>query len=89
MRFPELTQESKEQIWTALIAKTDGRGRGVTEGDITKLAKWDINGRQIKNVVRMAHSLAVTKGEEMNFEHLKMIIDALDEISSEFEKRSL
>lgn len=55
---------------------------------IEELAKRDINGRQIKNAARTAHSLAVSRGEKVRFEHLIITLDAMEEFASEFMKNS-
>ena len=47
----------------------------------------NINGRQIKNTVRTAQSLAVGKGEQVTFEHLKQTLDVMEEFNAEFEKK--
>ena len=57
-----------------------------TPEQIEDLAKRDINGRQIKNAARTAHSLAMNRDEKVGFEHLRVTLDAMDEFSREFEK---
>jgi len=88
LHFRELTQESKEQVWAAFIAKMGSSGKDITREQIKELAKRGINGRQIKNAARTAHSLAVGKGEQVNYEHLRLTLDAIDEFTREFEKRN-
>jgi len=46
----------------------------------------DINGRQIKNAARMAHSLAMSRGQKVSFKHLRITLDAMDEFTWEFNK---
>jgi len=86
LHFSELTQESKEQVWSAFIKKMGNSAKNITKEQITDLAKRGINGRQIKNAARTAHSLAAAKGEEVSYEHLRITLDALDEFTREFEK---
>jgi hypothetical protein len=62
--------------------------KDITKAQIKELAKRGINGRQIKNAARTAHSLAVGKGEQVNYEHLRLTLDAMDEFTREFEKRN-
>lgn len=53
-------------------------GKGATffkEADFDRLAKYELNGRQIKNTVRTAHALAVNKGEKLSMAHLKKVLD--------------
>lgn len=56
------------------------------EKEIRELASRDINGRQIKNAARTAHSLAVARGQKVGIEHLRVTLDAMDEFSREFER---
>lgn len=89
LAFGELSEESKEQVWAAFISKMGDAGKAVTKAQIKELAKREINGRQIKNAARTAHSLALAKGEDVTFEHLRITLDALDEFTKEFERRSV
>jgi len=88
LHFSELTQESKEQVWAAFIAKMGSSAKGITKEQIMELAKRGINGRQIKNAARTAHSLALGKGEQVDYEHLRLTLDAMDEFTREFERRN-
>ncbi|MFS2177174.1 hypothetical protein ACCC98_14670 [Rhizobium pisi] len=45
-------------------------GLTVTTEDIAKLADADLNGRQIKNVVRTAPTMAKLDGEAVTYGHL-------------------
>lgn len=47
------------------------------EEDYTSLAKFDLNGRQIKNTVRTAQALAVNKSEPLAMKHIKQVLDVL------------
>lgn len=53
---------------------------------IEDLANRDINGRQIKNAARTAHSLAMSRGQKVSFEHLRITLDAMDDFTREFNK---
>ncbi|KAG6865036.1 hypothetical protein C0991_005528 [Blastosporella zonata] len=84
LHFYELSQESKEQVWTAFIKKLRV-SHVVTPEQIKELATRNINGRQIKNAVRTAQSLAVGRGETMEYHHFVETLDAIDEFTKEFE----
>lgn len=87
LHFSELSTESKEQVWTAFIRKMGTAAEGITAEQIRDLAQRGINGRQIKNAARTAHSLALGKGEKVGYEHLRLTLDSMDEFTREFEKR--
>ncbi|RXW20918.1 hypothetical protein EST38_g4942 [Candolleomyces aberdarensis] len=84
LHFQQLSQESKEQVWAAFIKKASATD-AITEDQIKMLAERDINGRQIKNAVRTAHSLAVGRNEQVKFEHIVQTLDAMAEFNKEFE----
>ena len=73
----------------AFIAKANAAENGgkvnVTAEQVSELAKREVNGRQIKNAVRTACSLARGRGEEVGFEHLMETMDAMREFVGEFE----
>jgi SpoVK/Ycf46/Vps4 family AAA+-type ATPase len=52
------------------------------ESYISELAKYPLNGRQIRNVITTARQLATFRGKDMSYEHLKHVI----KVSSKFDK---
>lgn len=72
------------QVWKAFITKA-GAQNSVTDEQISELAKRDVNGRQIKNAVRTAHSLALGRGGQVAYAHLVETMDAMREFVGEFE----
>ena len=84
LHFHELSQSSKEQVWTAFISKV-GAQNEITKEQIASLAQRDVNGRQIKNAARTAHSLAVGRGEKVEYRHFVETLDAMREFTTEFQ----
>lgn len=82
LHFDELSQSSKEQVWTAFITKV---GANLTKEEIRYLSTRNVNGRQIKNAARTAHSLAVGRGEKVALGHFVETLDALAEFTTQFE----
>lgn len=56
--YEQLNFDSRHTVWTNLL-----KAAGITLNteDIKMLASWEINGRQIKNSIRMAQSLSLDK----------------------------
>ncbi|KAJ7260709.1 hypothetical protein C8J57DRAFT_1471691 [Mycena rebaudengoi] len=83
LHFRELSEPSKAQVWRALLAKTGAAE--VSAEQISLLAQPDENGRQIKNAVRTAHSLAVGRKVRIGFAHPAHLIadtlNAMDEFT--------
>ncbi|KAF9457884.1 hypothetical protein BDZ94DRAFT_1227214 [Collybia nuda] len=84
LHFRELTQESREQVWTAFINKL-AVSKEITAQQIKDLAVRDVNGRQIKNAVRTAHSLALSRSQPIGFSHFSETLDAMEEFTKEFQ----
>ena len=88
LHFKELSTDAKKQVWSAFLAKvgvkvggTDGR---ITEAQLKNLAERDINGRQIKNAVRTASSLALGRKEKLDYTHLLETLEVMDDFKTEF-----
>mmetsp|Transcript_21925 Transcript_21925/g.31460 ORF Transcript_21925/g.31460 Transcript_21925/m.31460 type:complete len:457 (+) Transcript_21925:33-1403(+) len=72
LRYDPLSQESRKEIWFNMMRKLDV---DVSKIDVEKLAKHNINGRQIKNTLQLAAALAHHDEIELSQEHLESTID--------------
>jgi len=72
------------QVWRAFITKAEAQD-AITDEQISELAKREVNGRQIKNAVRTADSLARATGKKVAYSHLVETMDAMREFVGEFE----
>lgn len=65
IRYPALDSPSRQRLWELFISRLPNNiGASLIEGGDLKLLDDDgLNGRQIKNIVRTAHALAISKGE--------------------------
>lgn len=81
LNFKGLSKSAKVQIWRSFLLKA---GAEPVDDRLEELAERDINGRQIKNAVRTAHSLAVSRGEKLSSVHLAETLDAMEEFAMEF-----
>jgi hypothetical protein len=54
MQYPSLTAASRRHIWNTFMSKTTG----LSDGQLDALAQVELNGRQIKNVLKTAQMLA-------------------------------
>ncbi|KAI9068195.1 P-loop containing nucleoside triphosphate hydrolase protein [Trametes sanguinea] len=84
LQFTKLSVEAKAQIWRQFLKQADADQGEFTQEVIDKLAKREVNGRQIKNVCRTATSLASTRGEKLRFAHLVSSLDAMEEFEAGF-----
>lgn len=81
IRYTDLSFESKLQIWKNFCGMVPG-GVDIDERGLERLAEHDLNGRQIKNAVKAAESLASFEGVKLDLARLLQVT----KIQSVFEK---
>ncbi|GIZ44352.1 hypothetical protein CKM354_000755200 [Cercospora kikuchii] len=81
LKYNDLTVDSRTKIWKHFLKDEDI----VDDEGCRALAQADINGRQIKNVIRTAKSLAQFKGEKLDREKLQQVITIQEEFESELD----
>ncbi len=64
-------------MWRNFIVKATQDHRPVSEQGIARLAKRDLNGRQIKNAVSCAISLARDQKKSLTVEDIEYLLDIL------------
>ncbi|PVH77056.1 P-loop containing nucleoside triphosphate hydrolase protein [Cadophora sp. DSE1049] len=73
MEYPGLDKSSRMQVWKNFLAR--GVEHEIGEGEVESLAEVEINGRQIKNVLKTGQLLACHQGVKLKYEHLKTVLD--------------
>ncbi|KAF7933321.1 hypothetical protein BELL_0129g00190 [Botrytis elliptica] len=76
MDFKDLDKNAREKIWRNFLSRGEDQGHHhqITDVEIGRLADSNINGRQIKNVLKTAKLLASHKGELLKFEHVGTVM---------------
>lgn len=77
IRYPELTFASRHQIWRQFLAQ-QRHTKPFSEDELDRLAALELNGRQIKNVLRTAHLLAEEEGCALTHAHVQGILSLRD-----------
>lgn len=82
LRYPDLDSEARRKIWIAFLKKATAGGQdrhAVSEAEIEHLSERVVNGRQIKNVVWIASSLAFgsDKKQLSGYELLVFVLDTM------------
>jgi hypothetical protein len=70
LRYPDMDQPIRTQIWTNLL-----KAAGITGLDAGSLAVNDINGRQIKNSIRLAQTIAKSENRAVLAEDVLVTMD--------------
>ena len=74
LKYDDLPVSSRIKIWKNFLSKIDG-GVDIDEGGYEERAEGKLNGRQIKNVVRTAKSLAAHKRRRLDKAQLKQVME--------------
>ena len=82
LEYPNLDAAAREAVWRGFLGRSvslnpkisGSAAHEITEEEIKDLAALDLNGRQIKNVLKTANLLACHKGEKLAFRHLRTVL---------------
>ena len=72
--FQPLLAPSRLAIWTNFFSKSAAYRVSISDTDIKDLAKWTLNGRQIKNAVQMASKWCSRENKVLNVENTENVI---------------
>jgi AAA+ superfamily predicted ATPase len=72
IRYTDLTVDSRRQIWRNFCGMVPG-GVDIDDKGLSTLAETDLNGRQIKNAIKAAESLAAFDGAKLDLKQLLQI----------------
>jgi len=89
LRLHDLPFDAKVKVWKAFLKKLNihvGQpGCIVSQEEVNTLAAREVNGREIKNAVRTANSLAFARKEELAFAHLNEVLEVMEHFAVEFD----
>ncbi|KAJ5823227.1 ATPase AAA-type core [Penicillium robsamsonii] len=71
--YKELDLESRRQVWTQFLNRSSNMAAFADE-QLNHVADLQLNGRQIKNVIKTAGLLAWSKERELRYEDLKTVL---------------
>lgn len=76
MEYKDLDKNAREKIWRNFLSRGEDteHHHQITYAEVSKLADANINGRQIKNVLKTAKLLASHRNELLKFEHVRTVM---------------
>lgn len=76
LNYTELDKTSRRQVWSRFLTRGAQNADVVqfSDADLDKLARVQLNGRQIKNVLKTAQLLASRADECLNMSHLDVVL---------------
>ncbi|KAJ4268835.1 hypothetical protein NW762_002905 [Fusarium torreyae] len=73
IHYPKLDLSSRFHIWKTFVTLGSDNS-GLSEADLEELAREELNGRQIKNVVKTARLLAANEGTGLAMSHVNTVL---------------
>ena len=75
MQYDNLRTSARKSVWMNFLnASTQNGDTGFTDGKLKSLAERQMNGREIKNVIKTAKLLASHKHEELGVGHVESVL---------------
>lgn len=73
--YHDLSNEARRQVWENFIDRAGRDKFELDEESLKKLSGFDLNGREIKNLIKSAQLLSLKSGEKVSMERLHMLAD--------------
>ncbi|KAL2004777.1 hypothetical protein VTN00DRAFT_3305 [Thermoascus crustaceus] len=73
IQYADLDVTSRRHIWSTFLGRVANKAV-FSDEELVKLAEVQLNGRQIKNILRTAHLLATDQDTELRFEHVDTVL---------------
>jgi AAA+ superfamily predicted ATPase len=80
--YQELSIESRKTVWDNFLNNST-QGHTINTTQLSELARMNMNGRQIKNILKIARLLASRKEEKLSFEHINTTLDVTQHLHNE------
>ncbi|GFG17794.1 hypothetical protein IFM61392_10224 [Aspergillus lentulus] len=73
LQYHDLDSSARQAIFRHFLAKI---GAEILEDEIRNFAEVSLNGRQIKNVIKLAHNVAMSEGVPLRADHIRSALRA-------------
>lgn len=70
--YPTLDQKARHQVWTQFL-RTQCRDAKISDEEVQELSRAEMNGREIKNLVKTAQLLAKHEDSVLTVEHFRTV----------------
>ncbi|KIK51129.1 hypothetical protein GYMLUDRAFT_208901 [Collybiopsis luxurians FD-317 M1] len=84
LKYNDLTPESRRAVWKNFLSRLGGDRVDIDENEYETLQGYAMNGRQIKNAVKTAKSLADFNGQKIGLETVETVLDIQRDFQRDF-----
>ncbi|KAL8996524.1 MAG: hypothetical protein Q9169_003991 [Polycauliona sp. 2 TL-2023] len=74
MQYNDLSASSRRHVWSNFLSAGGSRAHGFSSTDLDRLAEYEMNGREVKNVLKTAQLLAGKKKEALAVGHVESVL---------------
>ena len=74
MEYKELSISSRRHVWSNFLSAGGVKAHSFSDADLDTLAEYEMNGREIKNVLKTAQLLAGKQKEDLAISHVKSVL---------------
>ena len=74
MEYQELSGSSRRHVWSNFLSAGGSKAHGFSDRNLDHLAEYQMNGREIKNVLKTAQLLAGKKKEDLGVTHVESVL---------------
>ncbi|KAH8901286.1 hypothetical protein GQ53DRAFT_631411, partial [Thozetella sp. PMI_491] len=87
IHYPELSINCRRRLWHLFLCKLSQEEAQMfdSDGTLDKLAQEDLNGRQIKNIVRTASALAFSDMKPLRADHIFGAVKSMKDFDATFD----
>ncbi|RGP78409.1 hypothetical protein FLONG3_3545 [Fusarium longipes] len=71
--YKDLTVDARKKVWENFIKRASGDSHTVSDEQLDELAAIELNGREIKNLIKSAHLLSLKSGGVLEADRLLML----------------
>ncbi|CAI6334819.1 unnamed protein product [Periconia digitata] len=80
--YPELSVKSRRTVWKNFL-ENSSQEHTVTKAELDELARMNVNGRQIKNILKIARLLATGKEAKLSHDHIVTTLEVTQHLHNE------
>ena len=87
LTYPALSETARSSLWETFILKGTAppRPKWLSAKFLERISRTEVNGREIKNIVRVAHALAVSDNRPMQAIDIIQGLRSLNEFEIEYD----
>ncbi|KAF2135366.1 uncharacterized protein K452DRAFT_330132 [Aplosporella prunicola CBS 121167] len=90
LTYPDLDVASRRKVWSNFFSNLERAGHNISETQLDTLASINMNGREIKNAMKLGSFLARDEDGPLSMEHLRTVLIAMQKWKlEERSKRSI